>query len=55
MSKWKMTEIVTGIIGGFCGIVGIIASIKTTAEDDERHYEEFEKRYGLTPVENEAE
>lgn len=55
MSKWKVVEMAVGIIGGICGAVGLYAGCKSKDEDDERHYQELEKRYGLTPVENEAE
>lgn len=48
--KWKIADVCLGVIGGICGVVGILTGIKSSAYDEQKQYEELEARYGLTPV-----
>lgn len=50
--NWKVLDICLGLIGGICGVVGIVTGIKSSEYDEQRQYEDFEARYGLTPIEN---
>lgn len=51
--KWKIADIAVGLIGGICGVIGIITSLKSASYDEEQQYAALEERYGLTPVSNE--
>jgi len=49
---WKIIDIVAGLIGGACGIIGIISGVKSAEYDQQQNYIDLEERYGLTPIEN---
>lgn len=53
--KWSIANTLVGLVGGICGVIGIITSIKSEAYNQEMQYKELEERYGLTRVEEEAE
>lgn len=49
---WKIVDIVAGLVGGACGLVGIISSLKSAEYDQQQNYADLEERYGLVPNEN---
>lgn len=49
--KWKIADIVLGVIGGACGIAAIFTGIKSSDYDEMKQFEDLEARYGLTPIE----
>ena len=53
--NWKILDVVLGLVGGICGVVGIITSIKASEYDEQSLYEDLEKKYGLEPINVEGE
>ena len=54
MSKIKMLDTVLGVIGGIAGLIGIFTGIKCAAEEEAELDARLEKKYGLTPVQEEV-
>lgn len=52
---WKVIDIVVGLLGGACGLVGIVSGLKSADYDEEQQFKDFEERYGLTPTQKETE
>ena len=50
---WKGLDIVLGLVGGICGVLGIVTGIKASSYDEEQQFKDFEERYGLTPIKTE--
>ena len=48
--KWKIADVALGLVGGLCGIIGIITSIKAADYDEQSLFEDLEKKYGLEPI-----
>lgn len=49
---WSIIDIVVGLVGGICGLVGIVSGIKASNYNEEQQFKDLEKRYGLTPIED---
>lgn len=47
--NWKILDIVLGLIGGICGVLGIISGIKASDYDEQKMFEDLEERYELVP------
>lgn len=47
--NWATVDAVLGLIGGICGVLGIVTSIKSAKYNEEQMYLGLEERYGLTP------
>ena len=45
--NWKILDIVLGLIGGICGVLGIISGIKASDYDEQKMFEDLEERYEL--------
>ena len=50
---WSIIDIVVGLVGGLCGLIGIVSGIKASNYNEEQQFKDLEKRYGLTPIETE--
>ena len=48
--KWKIADVALGIVGGLCGIIGIITGLKAADYDEQALFEDLEKKYGLEPI-----
>lgn len=48
---WKIIDVVVGLLGGACGLIGIVSGLKSANYDEEQQFKDFEERYGLTPIE----
>lgn len=51
--KWAIADVVLGVVGGLCGLFGILTGIKRAGYDEEQKYADFEERYGLSPIDEE--
>lgn len=49
---WWIIDVIVGLIGGLCGLIGIVSGVKSSNYNEEQTMKELEKRYGLTPVED---
>ena len=47
--NWKILDIVLGLIGCICGVLGIISGIKASDYDEQKMFEDLEERYELVP------
>ena len=54
-AKWKIADIALGVVGGICGVIGILTSIKAADYDEQSLFEDLEKKYGLEPVNTDGE
>ena len=52
---WKIVDIVVGLVGGACGLIGIISGLKSADYDEQKMYEDLEERYDLVPKKMETE
>ena len=50
---WKIVDIAVGLVGGACGLIGIISGLKAANYDEEQQFKDLEERYGLTPISTE--
>lgn len=46
---WSIVNTIITTAAGVLGLVGIVTGIKSAEYEENRQYEELEKRYGLTP------
>lgn len=53
--NWKIMDVALGLVGGICGVIGILTSIKAADYDEESLFEDLEKKYGLEPINSEGE
>ena len=54
MSKIKLLDTVLGVIGGIAGVIGIFTGLKCAGEEEAELDARLEKKYGLTPVQEEV-
>ena len=54
MSKIKLVDTIIGVIGGIAGLIGIFTGIKCAADEEAELDARLEKKYGLTPVQEEV-
>lgn len=53
--RWSVLNTILSVIGGLCALFGIYTSFKASDYDQEQEFKALEERYGLTPIEEEAE
>ena len=47
--NWKIIDVVVGLVGGLCGLIGIISGIKSANYDEQQMFKDLEERYDLVP------
>ena len=53
--KWKVVDTVLAVVGGLCGLAGLLTGFKSSEYEQDELYKDLEKKYGLSPIDEEDE